>query len=370
MSPANSFGKNVAITLIGESHGRCVGVVIDDVPAGYKIDINEINAEMKRRKPGQSSVTTGRQETDEVEILGGLFGGVTTGAPLVLVTWNKDADSTAYEKYKDVLRPGHADLTALLRYGGCHDYRGSGRFSGRLTSGIVMAGAVAKQIVTQANLQQEIAVGAYAREIGGIRFEGDVDLADLHLQVEQNSARCYDQDVASKMISAIEDAMKEKDSVGGIVECIASGIPAGLGDPFFDNVESHISRLLFAIGGVKGIEFGDGFSGVKKRGSEHNDPYFLDGNGNVSIASNHAGGIIGGITTGAPVIIRVAVKPTASIGKAQRTVNVHEGKEVTLNYEGRHDPCIVPRVVPVIEAAVWFTILDFLLGAGYVGKVK
>jgi chorismate synthase len=366
MSPPNSFGNHFVVTILGESHGRLVGVVLDGVPAGYPIDIEQVNQEMSRRKPGQSKVTTSRAEEDRVECLSGLFDGKTTGAPLLLVTWNKDADSAAYEKFKDILRPGHADFTALLRYGGFNDYRGSGRFSGRLTAGLVMAGAVASQIYKKV---MPITIGTHAREIAGIVYDGKVDAKLVRERVESNPVRCYDPAVAKKMAAAIEPAGKDKDSVGGIVECIVDGLPGGLGDPFFSSVESQLSAIMFSVGAVKGIEFGAGFSAARMKGSEDNDPYDVDAAKAIHPVTNNAGGILGGITTGAQVVFRVVVKPTASIAKKQKTVDVSTRNPVDLEYEGRHDPCIVPRAVPVIEHAAAIVVLDMLLGAGIVPRV-
>ncbi|NMC04760.1 MAG: chorismate synthase [Candidatus Lokiarchaeota archaeon] len=366
MSPPNSFGNHFVVTILGESHGRMVGVALDGVPAGYMIDIEKINVEMARRKPGQSEVTTSRAEADQVECLSGLYNGKTTGAPVLLVTWNKDADSSTYEKFKDILRPGHADFTAMLRYGGFNDYRGSGRFSGRLTAGLVMAGAVASQIC---NAVLPITISAHAREIAGIAYDGKVDARLVRERIESNPVRCYDPVVAKGMATAIEQARNDKDSVGGIVECIIDGLPGGLGDPYFSSVESQLSAMMFSIGAVKGIEFGAGFSAARMKGSEDNDPYDVDPAKTIHPVTNNAGGILGGITTGAPVVFRVVIKPTASITRKQKTVDVSTRKPVDLVYEGRHDPCIVPRAVPVIEHATAIVVLDLLLGAGIVPRV-
>ncbi|MEX2754406.1 MAG: chorismate synthase [Candidatus Sigynarchaeota archaeon] len=366
MSPPNSFGNHFVVTILGESHGRLVGVVLDGVPAGYPIDIENVNTEMARRKPGQSKVTTSRAEEDFVECLSGLFKGRTTGAPVTIVTWNKDADSSSYEKFKDILRPGHADYTALLRYGGFNDYRGSGRFSGRLTAGLVMAGAVASQIYKKV---VPVIIGAHAREIAGIAYDGAVDLKVMREKTESNPVRCYDSGVAKKMVAAIEQAGKDKDSVGGIVECIIDGLPGGLGDPFFSSVESQIAAMMFSVGAVKGIEFGAGFTAARMKGSENNDPYEINATKHVYPVTNNAGGILGGITTGAPVVFRVVIKPTSSIGKNQKSVDMSTKTPIDLEYEGRHDPCIVPRAVPVIEHAAAIVVLDMLLGAGLVPRV-
>jgi chorismate synthase len=364
----NSIGTRYVLTVFGESHGRCVGVVLDGVPAGFNIDTERIDADMARRRPGQSEVTTARSEEDKVEILSGTFKGKTTGAPVTLVTWNKDADSSVYERFKSIPRPGHADYTAAIRYGGFNDYRGSGRFSGRITAAIVMAGSIAVQIVEQ--VLPAITLGAHARQIASVRYDGPVSLVDLRDRIEANPVRCYDATIADQMIEAIEQARMENDSVGGIVECIIDGMPAGVGIPLFDNLESQFARMMFAIGAVKGIEFGAGFNVAGMRGSEDNDPFEFAPDGSVRILSNHAGGILGGISTGAPIVFRVAIKPTSSIAKAQQSIDMATGENVTLEYEGRHDPCIVPRAVPVIEAAAAAVLLDVLLDAGIVPPVR
>src|SRR5271157_3011065 len=366
MGAVNSFGKNFVVTSFGESHGRMVGVVLDGVPAGHEIELEAINKEMGRRKPGQSAITTSRSEEDHVECLSGLFNGTTTGAPVTLVAWNKDVDSSVYEKFKDIPRPGHADYTATIRYGGYQDYRGSGRFSGRLTACLVMAGAFASQIFKD---KLSITIGAHAREIAGIRYDGEVDVDRIRERIETNPVRCYDDTIAKEMEEAIDAARNDMDSVGGIVECIIQGLPAGLGDPYFDSVESQLANLAFSIGAVKGIEFGAGFRTARMRGSEDNDPYAVDSDGSIITTSNNAGGILGGITTGAPIVFRVAFKPTSSIGKPQKSVNLVTREPVDLEYEGRHDPCIVPRAVPVVEAAAAIVVLDLLIGAGKISRV-
>ncbi|MHA1791033.1 MAG: chorismate synthase [Promethearchaeota archaeon] len=366
MCSANSFGDIFKITLIGESHGKCVGVVMDGIPAGFKIDMKDLNDEMTRRRPGQSHITTSRQEDDAVTIISGIFNGKTTGAPLTILTWNKDVDSSKYEKYKDIPRPGHADYPARVRYGGFNDYRGSGRFSGRLTAGIVMAGAIAKQIIKRF---LKIEVGAHVRSIGPVTYAGNVTMDDLKEKTESNIVRCYDQDIAKNMIKAIEDVKKQEDSLGGIVECIVIGLPPGIGNPRFDNMQSKISAMMFSLGAVKAIEFGAGFKVATMKGSENNDPYMFSDDGVLKILSNNAGGILGGISTGENIIFRLAIKPTSSIRKEQKSVDYQEKTNVVLKYEGRHDPCIVPRIVPVVENATYIVLFDFLLKAGLIPMV-
>lgn len=358
MNQGNSFGNQVRLTLIGESHGRGVGAVMDGLPAGYPVDTRAINDELGRRRPGQSSVTTTRKEPDTVDVLSGLFNDRTTGAPLCMMVWNQDVDSSKYEKFKSIPRPGHADFPARIKYGGYNDYRGSGRFSGRITAGIVMAGAIASQIIRHTH---EIRVCAHVRQVGDVRYEGDVDMRKARAHVESNSVRCYDQAIAVEMEHAIESARKEDDSIGGIIECIVDNPPIGLGNPRFQGIDSSIASMMFSIGGVKGIEFGAGFKAAKMRGTMHNDPYGLDGNQNIVIKSNNAGGVLGGMSTGEQIIFRIAVKPTSSIGALQSSVDIMTNEEVSLEYEGRHDPCIAPRAVPVVESVAWFVLLDALI---------
>jgi chorismate synthase len=365
MSPDNSIGEKFVVTLFGESHGKCIGVVIDGVPPGYKIDTSKINEEMARRRPGQSKVTTSRNEADKVEIISGIFDDKTTGAPILILTRNKDVDSSKYDNFKFIPRPGHADYPVMLKYGGFHDYRGSGRFSGRLTAGLVMAGSVARQIMDEAT---DINIGAHVREIAGILYEGDVSLKGLREKVESSIVRCCDETMSEKMIQRIEEARAEKDSVGGIVECMVEGMPAGLGNPFFNSIESKLSKMMFSVGAIKAIEFGAGFKVARMKGSENNDPYRIREDGKIKMLSNNAGGILGGISTGEPIVFKVAVKPTSSIGKKQDSIDLSTMKNVDLEYEGRHDPCIVPRVVPVIEAATCMVLVDILIGSGLICK--
>ncbi|MHA1684337.1 MAG: chorismate synthase [Promethearchaeota archaeon] len=366
MSPANSFGERYIISLVGESHGKGVGVVIDGIPAGYAVDVDDINSELSRRRPGQSAISTPRRENDEVDLLSGVFNGRTTGAPVTMMTWNADVDSSKYEKYRDIPRPGHADYPAILKYGGFHDYRGSGRFSGRLTAGIVMAGTLARQIV---NARLDVKIYTHVREIGGISYDGPVKLDILREKIEENPVRCYDPATAKEMVKAVEIARDDNDSVGGIVECIIEGLPAGLGNPRFGGLASKIGAMMFSLGAVKGIEFGAGFKSARMRGSEHNDGYSIDGSGNIVLRSNNAGGILGGMASGNPVVFRVAVKPTSSIGKKQKSMNLKTRRNVELEYEGRHDPCIAPRIAPVVEAAAWVVIIDSLLDANFIPAI-
>jgi len=359
----NIFGQNFQITSFGESHGRCIGVVIDGCPAGLRLQESDIQRELDKRKPGQNIVTTQRGEADKVEILSGIFNGFTTGAPICLLVWNKDVDSSKYEKIKDLLRPGHADFTAFRKYAGFNDYRGGGRFSGRITASFVMAGAVAKKLLNLLKIE----VLSHAVEIGGIQIE-KVNFRDIRKNVYQNPVRCADLKVAKRMERLVEKVKNEGDSVGGIIEGIVLNAPVGLGEPVFDTLEGEIAKALFAIPAVKGVEFGSGFGATQLKGSQNNDLFVLKDR-KIFTKTNKAGGILGGISDGMPIVIRVAVKPTSSISKIQKTINIKKMKIEKLQIEGRHDPCIVPRAVPVVEAMLAVTICDFALRAQLIPRL-
>lgn len=323
----------IAYTIFGESHGPGIGVVMTGLPSGLELDKEAVAAEMARRAPGRDKTSTPRKEADEPQILSGLFEGKTTGTPLCAVIYNTDTRSKDYSKLKDLPRPSHADYTASIRYGGFGDYRGGGHFSGRLTAPLVFAGAVAKQLLAQK----------------GIEVESRIDLLG---------------GVANPTAEQIEEiilaAKAEADSVGGAVRCTVSGVPAGFGAPDIgENAEGIFAKHLFAVPGVKGIEFGAGFGFASMRGSEANDPFVMDGD-DVRTLTNHAGGINGGITNGMPLVFRVAMRPTPSIGKAQQTVSLSNGTNEILNIEGRHDPCIVKRALPVIEAAATLAVCEIM----------
>jgi len=345
----NTFGEQFRITTFGESHGRAVGVVMDGVRPGLIIDPSVIQKELDRRRPGQSRVTTARSETDTVEIVSGVFEGKTTGTPLCMIIWNKDQRPEAYDKMKALFRPGHAGYTYLAKYG-ISDYRGGGRSSGRETAARVAAGAVAKSILNQRGVK----IIAYTLEAGGIRAE-----TINYDEIEENPLRCPDPNAAAKMERAVLDAKANGDSVGGIVEVVVKNPPVGLGDPVFDKLEADLAKALMSIGAVKGFEVGNGFGAAKLRGSENNDPIFRDSSGRVRTRTNNAGGISGGISNGEDIVLRIAVKPTSSIAKEQETVTI-AGEQATIKVEGRHDPCICPRVVPVAESMVALTIFDHL----------
>ncbi|MCL0091252.1 chorismate synthase [Dehalococcoidales bacterium] len=359
----NSFGKLFTITSFGESHGRCVGITIDGCPAGLPITEEDIQRELDKRKPGPDVAVTRRVEEDKVEILSGIFNGFTTGAPVCLLIWNKDIDSSEYEKNRFLPRPGHADYTAFAKYGGFNDFRGGGRFSGRITATFVMAGAIAKKLLKLSDIE----VLAHTIEIGGIKAQAK-EFDEIKENVEKNQLRCADLEAAEAMAGLIEKVKEEGDSIGGIIEGIGRNVPAGLGEPVFDTLDGELAKALLAIPAVKGIEFGAGFSVAKKRGSENNDPFIIK-DGKIVTVTNNTGGILGGISNGMPIVVRVAIKPTASIIKSQQTVNIEQMKEVSLAVRGRHDTCIVPRAVVVIESMMAVTLCDFAMRAGLIPRV-
>ncbi|HEY82553.1 MAG TPA: chorismate synthase [Dehalococcoidia bacterium] len=359
----DSLGKLFTITSFGESHGRCVGVIIDGCPAGLAIAEEDIQKELDKRKPGASAAATTRMEEDKVEVLSGIWSGVTTGAPICLLVWNRDIDSSEYEKNRFIPRPGHADYTALMKYGGFSDYRGGGRFSGRITAGFVMAGAVAKKLLGLLDIE----VLAHTVEIGGIRARPK-EFAEIKENVLKNPLRCADPEAAEEMAGLLEKVKAEGDSLGGIIEGVAHNVPVGLGEPVFENLDGELAKALLAIPAVKGVEFGAGFSVAGKRGSENNDPFAIR-DGRIVTLTNNAGGILGGISTGMPIVVRVAVKPTASIAQSQPTVDIQEMKEVSLALKGRHDVCIVPRAVAVVEAMMAVVLCDFAMRAGLIPRV-
>jgi chorismate synthase len=359
----DSLCKFFAITSFGDSHGRCVGVIVAGCPAGLAISEEEIQREVDRRKPAAGTGATGRLEEDVVEVLSGVFNGRTTGAPICLLAWNKDVDSSEYEKRRFLPRPGHADHTAFIKYGGFNDFRGGGRFSGRITAPFVMAGAVAKKLLKVAGIE----VLAHSVEIGGVRAEPK-GFDEIKENVEKNSVRCADLKAAQAMSWAIERVGREGDSIGGVIECVAVNVPVGLGEPVFDTLEGDLAKAFFAIPAVKGVEFGSGFSAARKRGSENNDAFVIR-NGRIVAATNNAGGVLGGISNGMPIVSRVAVKPTPSVAKVQQTVNMQTMESNSLEIRGRHDVCIVPRAVPVVEAMMAVILCDFAMRAGIIPRV-
>lgn len=342
----NSFGSLFRITTFGESHGAALGVIVDGVPAGIPIDPQFIQQELDRRKPGQSAVSTQRKEADSGEILSGVFQGVSTGTPIAILLRNRDHHSADYSNIAELFRPGHADYTFQKKFG-IRDYRGGGRSSGRETAARVAAGAIAKLFLQE----NGITIKACTSQIGKIKANPPYNWDD----VEKNIVRSANMDAAEKMALAIKDAQAKKDSIGGAIYGEISGLPAGLGEPVFDKLDALLAHAFMSIGGVKGIEIGDGFDVVEKLGSENNDQ--MDANG---FLTNHAGGILGGMSNGNTVTFRLAVKPTPSIASVQKSVNIH-GEEVDVEITGRHDPCLVPRIVPVAEAMAAIVIADLLL---------
>jgi chorismate synthase len=359
----NIIGERFVAMSFGESHGRCVGMVVDGCPAGLPLNESDIQGLLNLRKPGLSIVTTQRKEEDNVEIISGVFNNHTTGAPICMLIWNKDSDSRPYQMIKNIPRPGHADYPAMVKYGGFSDYRGGGRFSGRLTATIVMAGAVASKL-----LKKTIGIEsfAYTTEIGNIKA-ANITPANIESRYN-NDVRCPDPIAAEKMKDAILQARRDGDSLGGVIECITTGLPVGLGEPIFGALESDLSKALFSIPAVKGVEFGSGFGGSKRRGSENNDIYMLK-SGKVVTKTNNAGGILGGLSNGMPLIIRVGFKPAASISKTQETLDISRKSQVHLEVPGRHDPCVVPRAPPVLECAVSMVLADHAIRAGLIPPV-
>ncbi|MHA1965930.1 MAG: chorismate synthase [Candidatus Thorarchaeota archaeon] len=350
-----TFGKDFRIQVYGESHGAGIGVVVEGYPPGLLIDESLIQQELDRRRPGRDALVSSRSEKDQVSIHSGIFNGKSTGGPIAMTIRNTDVDSASYEDIRHTPRPGHADYTARIKYGDNNDYRGGGFFSGRMTAAFVMAGSLAKQALRTS----EMSILAHVIQIGKVRAKEDSSLQEIEKNVYSNSVRCADTSSASEMEAEIATAKREGDSVGGIIECRILGVPVGLGEPIFDSVESVISHAMFSIPGVKGIEFGSGFKGSSKRGSENNDsPSIVDGE--IYWEKNDAGGILGGISNGAPIIFRVAFKPTPSISKKQRTVDLEKMEETWIQIKGRHDPSIVPRAVPVVEGLTATVLLDLV----------
>jgi len=344
----NSYGKLFKITTWGESHGRGLGVVIEGCPAGLPIKESEIQLELNRRRTGQSKVTTTRKEGDQIQIMSGVFKGKTTGTPISLLVENEDADSSKYELIKDLYRPGHADYTYDMKYG-FRDYRGGGRSSARETVGRVAAGAIAKKLLTR----ERIKIIGFTRQVGK-HIAKNID----YREIENNIVRCPDNKIAEKMINSIMRARKKGDSLGGVVEVIAQGVPAGLGEPVFDRLDADLAKAVMSMPAVKGVEIGVGFQSAIMTGSECNDVFVMK-NKKVVTATNNAGGILGGISNGMDIVVRLVVKPTSSINKAQDTVT-QQGKKAKIRVEGRHDPCVAPRAVPIAEAMVAITLIDHL----------
>jgi chorismate synthase len=353
----SSFGEAFRVTTFGESHGRAVGVVIDGCPPGLEVSVEEIQKELDRRRPGRGPFTTPRREEDRVEVLSGIFEEKTLGTPIALLVYNQEIDSTPYRELKGKPRPGHADFTYRAKYGHV-DWRGGGRASARETVGRVAAGAVAKRLLATKGIE----ILGHAVEIHGVRA-GEVGPEEIRERAEESPVRCADPKASRKMEEEILKAKAEGDSVGGVIEVLALGVPPGLGEPVFDKLDAEIAKALVSIGSVKGVEIGSGFESSRKRGSENNDPFYLEG-GRVKTRTNHAGGILGGISNGMPIVVRAAIKPTSSIAREQKTVDLEAEKGTTIAVKGRHDPCIVPRVLPVAEAMLALVLADHLLRSG------
>lgn len=349
------WGNKIRVSLFGESHGPAIGVVIDGLPPGIELNIGAIAAHMQRRAPGNHPWSTTRKEADQPEILSGVYNGKTCGTPLAAIIRNTDTHSSDYSEFSTTPRPGHADLTGSLRYNGANDPRGGGHFSGRITAPLTFAGAVCMQILQT----RGITISGRIFEIAGIR---DAEQPDPRspFHITNYAFPVIDNTRGDLMKTEIANALAEKDSVGGVVEALATGFPAGIGNPFFDRVESRLASIMMALPASKGVEFGRGFDVARSRGSQNNDAIYTDQAGRIDRRSNHAGGMEGGISNGLPIILRVAFKPTPSIAKAQETVNLKTQQTNVLEARGRHDPCIVPRAVPVVESAMAIALLDLL----------
>ncbi|WP_339699975.1 chorismate synthase [uncultured Marixanthomonas sp.] len=344
----NSFGNIFKLTTFGESHGEALGGIIDGCPAGLSINLDAIEAEMQRRKPGQSSIVTQRKEPDTVKFLSGIFEGKTTGTPIGFIIENTNQKSKDYSHIKDTYRPSHADYTYDKKYGN-RDYRGGGRSSARETACRVAAGAIAKQLL------KDIKITAYVSAVGELSLQKKYSEVNFN-EIENNPVRCADADMASKMETYIKEIRKQGDTVGGQVTCVIENIPVGLGEPVFDKLHAQLGKAMLSINAVKGFEYGSGFGGTKMKGSEHNDLFNKDG----STKTNYSGGVQGGISNGEPIYFNVAFKPVATIMQKQQTIN-SEGEQVNMQGKGRHDPCVVPRAVPIVEAMAALVLADFWL---------
>ncbi len=354
---SSTWGTNIELTIFGESHGQAIGIVMGNLPAGIKLDIAKIKADMKRRAPGQNKMSTSRQEKDEVHIMSGVLHGITTGAPLCAMIYNQDQHSKDYSLLQECMRPGHSDYPAYVKYHGYNDVRGGGHFSGRLTAPIVFAGSVAKQILKQ----KGIVVGAHIQSIQDV-YDDSFDTNMTEKQISDMLQQQYptlNKDIFTKMQAVIEEARINQDSVGGTIECAIINVPAGIGNPFFDSIEAHLSPLLFSIPAVKSVSFGLGEKITHLYGHEANDAYYYDGDV-VKTKTNHNGGILGGISNGMPIVFTVGIKPTPSIAQSQQTINVKTKENTQIEIKGRHDPCIVQRAVVVVESMAALGILDMM----------
>lgn len=355
---SSTYGEKIKISVFGESHGNGIGVVIDGLSAGAEIDMDGILAQMKRRAPGRDKTATPRKESDLPEVLSGMLGSTLTGAPLCAVIRNTNTKSGDYSNLLECPRPGHSDYTAFIKYGGANDIRGGGHFSGRITAPLVFAGSICRQLLEKRGIK----IAAHIKSIGGVNdkaFEPTEISDKLIGRLNSSSFALIDEDREEAMRAEVESARKSLDSIGGTIECAVTGLTPGIGEPMFDGVEGVIAKAVFGVPAVKGIEFGKGFELAKMRGSQSNDPFvYMDGR--VVTETNNCGGILGGITNGMPVIFTAAIKPTPSIAQKQRTVNLETGENTELEIRGRHDPCIVPRAVPVIEAVTAIALINLI----------
>src|SRR3989304_5085523 len=360
----NILGERFVLVSFGESHGKAVGAVVDGCPAGLEMSEKDIQKELDLRRPGTSPISTSRSEEDRVEILSGVFKGYTSGSPICMITQNVDVDSRSYESIRGLPRPGHADYMAAVKYGGFNDYRGGGRFSARRTVSYVMGGAVAKKLLLK---ELNVKIIAYTVEVGGIKSK-PIDLGVAEKNRFDNSVRCPDLETSKKMIGKIMEMKKKGDSVGGVIEGVAINVPQGLGEPCFSDLDAGLARSILSIPAVKGVEFGSGFDASRRVGSENNDPLIMRRK-KITFGSNNAGGIIGGLSNGMPIVLRVAFKPVSSIAMPQKTVNIDKMEDDRINIRGRHDTCVVPRAVPIVESVVALVLADHAIRAQVIAPV-
>ena len=359
----NTFGHMFRVTTWGESHGDAVGVVVDGCPPRLPLEVEDIQRELDRRRPGQSEISTQRREADVAEILSGVFEGLTLGTPILIGVWNRDARGKDYEHMRTMFRPSHADYTYLAKYG-IRNWKGGGRASARETIGRVAAGAIAKKILAG---EYGAEIVGYVKQVWEIRADVDPDTVSAS-EVEANAARCPDPEAAVRMIERIKEARKDGDSLGGIVEAVARNVPAGLGDPVFDKLDADLAKAMLSLPACKGFEVGSGFGGITMTGSQHNDPFYSE-EGRIRTRTNRSGGIQGGISNGENIVLRAAFKPTSTIMKPQETVDI-EGNPTIIEGRGRHDPCVLPRAVPIVEAMMALVLVDHALRQrGQVGPV-
>lgn len=351
---SSTYGKIFKIATFGESHGAAIGVVVEGCPAGVTFDLEFIQQELDRRKPGQSRITTQRKEADTVQVLSGVFEDKTTGTPIAMMIWNEDQRSKDYSHIAQQFRPSHADYTYQVKYG-VRDYRGGGRSSARETAARVAAGALAKLVLKDLG----VTIQAYVSQVGKLKLQKEYQELDLSL-TDSNAVRCPDPEMALEMFEYIDDIRKQGDSIGGVVSCAVMGTPVGWGEPVFDKLHAELGKAMLSINAVKGFEYGSGFAGVELQGSAHNDAFYTDETGRVRTRTNHSGGIQGGISNGEDIFFRVAFKPVATIMQGQESVN-QEGEAITVQGKGRHDPCVLPRAVPIVEAMAALVLVDFYL---------